>query len=257
MQLTAHRLIQSCKTRWNSVHEMFGRLVEQRWAVCAVLSDRSETKLTDARTLELRDNFWQLMEDMAPALEALKCATTVMSADTEVSISNTYPITFSLINTHLKTADGDSSRVAEYKSKVRTSLSERMKVESEDLTSTTPMIATMLDPRHKHLGFLIPASRISAHSKLLELAMAEHVGSTSTNEATTGDDVPVQGAVLQRHTSAMTFLLGENYTTSSNYDIEKEVDMFLKDPSPLLDSSPTEWWKVNEGRFPRLANVAR
>ena len=128
MQLPAHRLIQSCKTRWNSVCEMFGRLVEQRWAVCAVLSDRSVTKLTNARTLELRDDFWQLMEDMAPALEALKCATTVMSADTEVSISNTYPITFSLINTHLKTADGDGSKVAEFKSKVRTSLVERMKV---------------------------------------------------------------------------------------------------------------------------------
>ena len=128
MQLPAHRLIQSCKTRWNSVHAMFGRLVEQRWAVCAVLSDRSETKLTDARTLELRDDFWQLMEDIAPALEALQCATTVMSAETEVSISNTYPITFSLLNTHLKMANGDSSRVAEFKSKVRTSLGERMKV---------------------------------------------------------------------------------------------------------------------------------
>ncbi|XP_060788879.1 uncharacterized protein LOC132893764 [Neoarius graeffei] len=237
---------------------MFGRLVEQRWAVCAVLSDRSVTKLTDARTLELRDDFWQLMEDMAPALEALKCATTVMSADTEVSISNTYPITFSVINTHLKTADGDGSRVAEFKSKVRTSSVERMKVESEDLTSTTPMVATMLDPRHKHLGFLVPVSRISAHSKLLELPMAEHVSCTSRDdEATTGDDVQVQGAALQRHTSAMTRLLGENYTTSCNNDIEKEVDMFLKDPSPLLDSSPTEWWKVNEGPFPRLANVAR
>lgn len=72
--------------------------------------------------------------------------------------------------------------------------------------------------------------------------MAEHVGSTSTHEATTGDDVPVQGAALQSHTSAVTLLLGENYTTSSSSnDIEKEVDMFLKDPSPLLDSSPTEW----------------
>jgi len=107
---------------------MFGRLVEQRWAECAVLSDRSVTKLTDARTLELRNNFWQLMEHMAPTLEALKCATIVMSADTAVSISNTYPITFSLINTHLKTADGDGRRVAEFKSKVRTSLAERMKV---------------------------------------------------------------------------------------------------------------------------------
>jgi len=77
--------------------------------------------------------------------------------------------------------------------------------------------------------------------------MAERVSCTSRDEATTGDDMQVQGAALQRHTSAMTLLLGEKYTTSCNNDIEKEVDMFLKDPSPLLDSSPTECWKVNVG----------
>lgn len=119
----------------------------------------------------------------------------------------------------------------------------------------------MLDPRHKHLGFLLPASRISAHSQLLELATAEHESSTSTDEATMGDvestDVPVQGAELQKHTSAMTLLLGETYTTSGNDDLENEVNMFLKDPPALLDSDPTEWWKVNEGRFPRLASLAR
>lgn len=115
----------------------------------------------------------------------------------------------------------------------------------------------MLDPRHKHLGFLLPASRISAHSQLLELATAEHASSTSTDEAIMGDDAPVQGAGLQRHTSAMALLLGETYTTSGNNDLENEVNMFLKDPPALLDSDPTEWWKVNEGRFPRLASLAR
>lgn len=103
------------------------------------------------------------------------------------------------------------------------------------------MIATNLDPQHKPLGFLVPASRISAHSKMLELAMAEeHVCCTSRDEATTGDDVQeVQGAALQKHTFAMT-LLGENYTISCNNDIEKEVNMFPKDPPALLVSSPTE-----------------
>lgn len=107
---------------------MFNRLTEQRWAMSAVLSDRTVTKLTDARTLELRDEYWQLMEDVGPVLETLKCATTVMSTETEVSISDTYPITFSLINVHLKTDEGDTSKVGEFKSRVRTSLGERMKV---------------------------------------------------------------------------------------------------------------------------------
>lgn len=65
-------------------------------------------------------------------------------------------------------------------------------------------------------------------------------------------DVPVEGPITttQRPTSAMTILLCENYASSNNNDIEKEIDMFLKYPLPLFDSSPTEWWKVNEARFP-------
>lgn len=127
-QTDKHKLIISCKTRWNSVCDMFDRLVEQRWAVCAVLSDRTVTKHTDARTLELKDDDWQLMEDVAPVLDALKCATTAMSTESEVSISNTYPITFSLINTHLVRGEEDTRKVAEFKSKVASSLRERMKV---------------------------------------------------------------------------------------------------------------------------------
>ena len=107
---------------------MFDRLVEQRWAVVAVLSDRTVTKLQDARVLELKEEHWKLMEDTQPVLAALKCATTVMSAEKDVSISNIYPVTFSLINTHLMHREGDGPRVIEFKAKVRSSLSNRMKV---------------------------------------------------------------------------------------------------------------------------------
>jgi len=48
------KLIQQCKTRWNSVYDMFNRLVGLCWPVCAVLSDRTVVKLADAKTLELR-----------------------------------------------------------------------------------------------------------------------------------------------------------------------------------------------------------
>ena len=54
LQMLKHRLIQSCKTRWNSVCDMFERLMEQRWAVTAVLSDRTVTKIQNARTLDER-----------------------------------------------------------------------------------------------------------------------------------------------------------------------------------------------------------
>ncbi len=112
------------------------------------------------------------------------------------------------------------------------------------------MLATMLDPRHKHLRFLTPPGRIAAHAKLLEvLAEAEAERGSSTSADTTGDQQEVVGAVPVQG--------AENYTTRSTDDIGKEVDSFLKDPPPLLDSSPAAWWKINQGRFPRLANLAR
>lgn len=61
-------------------------------------------------------------------------------------------------------------------------LSFSSQIASDDLTSTPPMLATMLDPRHKHLRFLTPPRRIAAHAKLLEVvaeAEAGHGSSTS------------------------------------------------------------------------------
>lgn len=144
-------------------------------------------------------------------------------------------------------------------------------IASDDFISTTPMIATMVDPRHKHLSFLSPARRISANAKLLELAQAEDVSSTSTtaggassaSASTTGEeegaqaDVPDQGAAQQRRTSAMVQLLGAYYTNQVTNDVEREVDTFLKDAVPDLDSDPTDWWEKNETRYPRLAKVAK
>ncbi|XP_047218327.1 E3 SUMO-protein ligase ZBED1-like [Girardinichthys multiradiatus] len=183
LQLPGHCVIQSCKTRWNSVCDIFQRLLEQRWAMSAVLPDRSVTKLSDARMLECRDEYWQLMEDVTPVLEALKCATTIMSIESEASASNIFPITFSLINTHLKVLDRDSSKAAEFKSKVKSSLGERLKIESVEII-TPPMLATMLDPWYKNLAFLSPPWTISANSNLLELDLAEHVSSKSEDITT-------------------------------------------------------------------------
>lgn len=53
--LPEHHFVQYCRTRWNSIGDMFESLQEQKWTISAVLSDRNFTKLADARTLELTD----------------------------------------------------------------------------------------------------------------------------------------------------------------------------------------------------------
>ncbi|KAL0152334.1 hypothetical protein M9458_052057 [Cirrhinus mrigala] len=81
----------------NSVCDMFARLFEQRWTVSAVLSDHNLTKLADVKTLALKDEHWQIVEELTPVLQSLKCATTAMCSETHVCVSLVYPIIHSLI----------------------------------------------------------------------------------------------------------------------------------------------------------------
>ncbi|KAJ8366989.1 hypothetical protein AAFF_G00334120 [Aldrovandia affinis] len=112
-------------------------------------------------------------------LATLNCATTIMSMETQVS--NIYLIIFSLLKTHLLRSEDDSRRVGQFKSKVRQSLSTRMGVDTDDLVSKPSLIASIFDPRHKHLRFLTPMERAAAKEKLQEIV--------TTLEVTT--DVPI------------------------------------------------------------------
>lgn len=81
LNLPIHRLIVSCKTRWNSIIDMFERLHSQRQAVSAVLADRRVTKLNEEKKLAIPDSSWQVIEDFIPVLKALKCATTALGTE--------------------------------------------------------------------------------------------------------------------------------------------------------------------------------
>lgn len=128
MCLPQRRLIRSSRAKWHTVCDMFECLLEQRWAIKAVLSDRTVTSQCVAQALELEDECWQTMENLAPVLSTLRWATKVISDDTEVSISNVYPITFSLIQTHLVPKECDVEQVAEFKRRVQAVLRRNMEV---------------------------------------------------------------------------------------------------------------------------------
>ena len=72
MHLPERKLITSCPTRWNSVYDMLVRLQENRWAICAVLSDPTYTKPSDARTFELKEENWALMKYLVRCLKPLQ-----------------------------------------------------------------------------------------------------------------------------------------------------------------------------------------
>ncbi|CAM4672977.1 unnamed protein product [Leuciscus chuanchicus] len=255
MKLPPHKLIQSCKTRWNSVCDMFERLLEQRWAVTAVLSDRTVTKAQDARILELKDAHWQLIEDVVPTLKALnrkpelpRQSTVPVTVENPTFHAVTYPITFGLINAHLQ-SEGDAHRVlVEFKTKVRNSLSERMKVDEPEMLSSPAMTACMLDPRHKHLGFLSPEKRALANAKLCSLAANVPYNVPNVTEAITQsvehsqEEAPAAPAQSAKDSAAtaMALILGKNYFSSALTSCETEVKNFLSDSPIGLEMSPVD-----------------
>ena len=91
------KLIQYVKTRWNSVFDMFDRLVQLRWPVVAVLSDRNVTKPSDAKALDLKDEHWTMMSDLLPVLQPLQVLTSLYSAADQPSASAVYPTLWSFV----------------------------------------------------------------------------------------------------------------------------------------------------------------
>lgn len=265
MCLPQLKLIQSNKTRWDTICDMFERLLEQRWAIKAVLSDRTVFNRQEAQALEIEDDYWQIIENFTTVLATLKWATTAISTEAEGSISNIYPITFSLIQIHLTPKKDDVEQVASFKQKVQMSLRKRMEIDSTDLASKPALISSMLDPRHKHLNFLPSTGRLAAKLKLHELvSKLETTNTAVTNnkehkplDIPTSSHGPMANQMKSDRKNTMMLLLGDNYSSPDATDCEAQVDYYLRDIAPSLDINPLNWWKLNATRFPKLATLAR
>lgn len=268
LQVKQHCLIQSC-SRWMSVHNMFERLCEQRWSITAVLSDGSVTKPSAAQKLQMPDEHWQFIEDILPLLSTLKYATAAVSAEQSFSISDIYPICNSLLQTHLRTGSpAEHGNVANFKAAVRHSLEHRMKPNDPAIAAKPALIASMLDPRHKHMRFLSPVLQVTAKSKLLQLASPvgvetlQKIGTepkkkevAEVNELTE----PIHQTMCEAKKSAIVMLLGEDYSVKGNVEnaVENELNTYFREPCPSLECSPLAWWKVNVQRFPTLGKLAQ
>ena len=166
MKLPEKKLIQDCPTRWNSTFFMAERLLANRWPVSAVLSDESVTKRQD-RALDLRNDQWELLQELVKPLELLQTATTFLSQETNVSGSCVYPVIHGLI-TNLNTAEEDLPAIRNFKVVVATALERRWSFDDIDLTSS-PALLSALDPRFRGLKFLSDCEKESMKAYLLQL----------------------------------------------------------------------------------------
>lgn len=142
------KCIQQVKTRWNSIHTQFERLLELRWPIVAILSDSNVVKPADKKSIELKETQWSLMEDILPVLNKLKHANTLLCGEKYSTLSMLYPVLYNLLNHHLVTKDdNENADVIQFKNCVATKIRERFFKPINHLAA----MATALDPRFKAL----------------------------------------------------------------------------------------------------------
>ena len=82
---------------------MLERLLEQRWAIYGVLHDETVSK-PDHKSLDLKDEQWELMSQLVVVLKPLQVATTALCEEHNVSVSLVYPVVYGLLKKHLCTS---------------------------------------------------------------------------------------------------------------------------------------------------------
>uniref|UniRef100_A0A8C5HT75 BED-type domain-containing protein n=1 Tax=Gouania willdenowi TaxID=441366 RepID=A0A8C5HT75_GOUWI len=249
-----HRLIQYVKTRWNSIHDMFERLLEQRWTIAAVLSDREVTKLSDARTLDLTDANWHTMEELLPVLRALKSATTALCSEKEVSVIILLKYNGFLVR-HLQRDEGESPRVSEFKRRVSDSLTSRMEPENTGTAKKAAFIASFLDPRHKHLKFTTKEVKEAVQEKVRDLLSGLRAVSGDSARVDDDESGPAKRA---KQVDAMVSFFGEDYfkgdTVTSDHS---EIERYTNEEGISPSQDPALWWSLNESRFKNLSRLAK
>ena len=243
------QIVQDVKTRWNSVYFMIERLLELRWPICAVLSDVNVTKRND-RYLDLKQEQWNLLQELKDVLHPLQVATTYLSSEFNVSISSLLPVVHGMIK-NLQPKESDSVAIKDFKKLVLQQIRKRWNIDGVDPTNpSASLLATVLDPRFKNVKFLNRAQHSQLEESLAQLIIVP--------ENNTSNDTDCQ--LSNNNKSALDLLLGDDYSEESRPETNPAIETvrdYLADRIPSRESSPLDWWKMNSHRFILLACLAR
>ncbi|XP_033971454.1 zinc finger BED domain-containing protein 1-like [Trematomus bernacchii] len=118
--LKNHKLITDVATRWNSAYDMVERFLEQQPAICATLLS-PEVRKGQSDLCTLNETDVSNAEDAVSALKPMKDATTLMSEESNPTVSLIAPIIAQLFQDMTGTI-GDSPMIHAIKNAIKTDL---------------------------------------------------------------------------------------------------------------------------------------
>lgn len=165
-----HKLIHDVTTRWNTVHDMLERYIEQQPAIYSALLDK-DLKLSVKNITMLNDSEQKLAEELIQVLTPLKTVTTLMSSETTPTISMILPLKEMILKS-MSPGDQDSATIKEAKAAITNDLAKRY---TDPNLHDYLQMATALDPRFKSLPYLDVDSRDKLYRNIIrEILEREH-----------------------------------------------------------------------------------
>ena len=243
MNQPTNKLINECKTRWNSTFYMCQSLLQNRWPVSAVIADESVTRL-EHRRLDLSSAQWELLADLVKILHPLE-STTHLCSDTMSSISSILPVLFGILN-HLKVEESDSANIRRFKISVESQIKSRWDL-NDIASSDIKVIATALDPRYKSLKFLSVEKVCEVKTEIRHKIQSLQINTNTSNS-------DPQAPSMKKKPLDILFGPEEN---DESVSFEDEVDLYFSEPCTPRNSNPLVWWKANSLRYPRLSQLVK
>lgn len=250
MNQPKRKLINDCKTRWNSTFYMCESLLENRWPISAVLSDESVTKV-EYRRLDLTSTQWELLGNLVKILHPLEIGTTYLCSETS-SLSSILPVLFGIIK-HLEVKENDSVVIKRFKISVESQIRSRWHLDDIDVSDIN-ILASALDPRYKSLKFL-NAEKICDVKAELKKRVQQLTLDQSANEHSTNNSSNSQESQPPTKKKALDILFGKEEKTSSF--IEDEVELYFSENNTTRSCDPLVWWKTNSLRYSRLSQLVK
>ena len=173
-----------------------------------------------------------------------------MCSEKNVSLSEVYPIVCGLLRKSLKVLDSDGNVIRKAKELISEELKGRYQLSDIKTASSTPVMASLMDPRYKRLSFWSSAQRNKVEESLDRLI--DEMPLKKLTVASSSDTPPSK---RQQRQSGIDFLLSESPDKSDTQD-ELELQSYLLDKSDL-EKSPLEWWADRETKYPRLSVIAK
>lgn len=245
------KLIQECKTRWNSAYNMMSRILKIKEPVLSTLA------IMNNELNCITNQEWELIDSACKLLGIFNNVTEEMSAEQNITISkqNLY---YRFLIDHLNTfiyEKNSNEIIIQMASEIKKTLFNYFKnLEDNEIQGQS----IILDPRFKKFGFFnenkFQIAKINLQQKLQSLNIENEPVVASNEHTMTGIASTSTSDIWKSFDERVSSLVGQNNSSVASV---VEMDKYMNECLLSRNMDPLKWWSERKHIYPRLYEMMK